>query len=192
LKGFLRLDIKPVQLISPTLITDKKFTSPPTILLCSTTCITSAPWTREMPSRPPCPKAADARRRRPGAGHLRAWGSRGYFGGRCCLTAEATTDHSPDASRLRHPGTCLPQDVYKRYLLSRIALRLLKIIGPRLVGQERKGNAQLLRYGSERLGQNFFFYFIVLDRFSCLPQDVHKHRMFTNTAKTANLSSQRA
>ena len=51
-------------------------------------------------------------------------------------------------------------------------------------------NAQLLRYGSKHLGQNFFFYFIVLDRFSCLPQDVYKHRMFTNAAKTANLSSQ--
>ena len=88
--------------------------------------------------------------------------------------------------------TCLPQDICKRYLLSRIALRLLKIIGPRLVGQERTGNAQLLGYGSKHLGQNFFFYFIVLDRFSCLPQDVYKHRMFTNTAKTANLSSQRA
>jgi hypothetical protein len=33
------------------------------------------------------------------------------------------------------------------------------------VEQERTGNAQLLRYGSEHLGQNFFFYFIVLDRF---------------------------
>jgi hypothetical protein len=88
--------------------------------------------------------------------------------------------------------TCLPQDVYKRYLLSRLALWRLKIIGPRLVGQERSGNAQLLRYGSKHLGQNFFFYFIVLDRFSCLPHDVYKHRMFSNTAKTANLSSQRA
>ena len=46
-----------------------------------------------------------------------------------------------------------------------IALRLLKIIGPRLVGQERTGNTQLLGYGSKHLGQNFFFYFIVLDRF---------------------------
>ena len=71
--------------------------------LCSPTCITSAPWTRKMPSRSPCPKAAEARGRRPGAGRLRAWGSRGHFGGRCCLTAGATTDHSPDASRLRHP-----------------------------------------------------------------------------------------
>ena len=62
-------------------------------------------------------------------------------------------------------GTCLPQDIFKRYLLSRIALRLLKIIGPRLVGQERTGNTQLLGYGSKHLGQNFFFYFIVLDRF---------------------------
>jgi hypothetical protein len=34
-----------------------------------------------------------------------------------------------------------------------------------LVGQERTGKAQLLRYGSKHLGQNFFFYFIVLDRF---------------------------
>ena len=78
---------------------------PPVLLLCSTTCITSAPWTRKMPSRSPCPKAAEARGRRPGAGRRRAWGSRGHFGGRCCLTAGATTDHSPDASRLRHPGT---------------------------------------------------------------------------------------
>ena len=76
-----------------------------TTVVCNTTCITSAPWTRKMPSRSPCPKAAEARGRRPGAGHRRAWGSRGHFGGRCCLTAEATTDHSPDASRLRHPGT---------------------------------------------------------------------------------------
>jgi hypothetical protein len=53
--------------------------------------------------------------------------------------------------------TCLPQDICKRYLLSRIALWLLKIIGPRLVGQERTGNAQLLSYGSKHLGQNFFF-----------------------------------
>ena len=63
------------------------------------------PWTRKMPSRSPCPKAAEARGRRPGAGRRRAWGSRGHFGGRCCLTAGATTDHSPDASRLRHPVT---------------------------------------------------------------------------------------
>jgi hypothetical protein len=33
------------------------------------------------------------------------------------------------------------------------------------IGQERTGNAQLLRYESKHLGQNFFFYFIVLDRF---------------------------
>ena len=69
---------------------------PPVLLLCSTTCITSAPWTRKMPSR-----SFNGREQ----GHLRAWGSRGHFGGRCCLTAGATTDHSPDASRLRHPGT---------------------------------------------------------------------------------------
>ena len=34
---------------------------PPVLLLCSTTCITSAPWTRKMPSRSPCPKAAEAK-----------------------------------------------------------------------------------------------------------------------------------
>ena len=38
---------------------------PPVLLLCSTTCITSAPWTRKMPSRYPCPKAAEARGQRP-------------------------------------------------------------------------------------------------------------------------------
>ena len=53
----------------------------------------------------------------------------------------------------------------KRYLLSRIAIRLLKIIEPYLVGQERTANAQLLRYGSKHLGQNFFFYCVCLDRF---------------------------
>jgi hypothetical protein len=76
------------------------------LLVCSPTCITSAPWTHKMPSRSPCPKAAEAKvekGRRPGAGRRRAWGSRGHFGGRCCLTAGATTDHSPDAWRLRHP-----------------------------------------------------------------------------------------
>jgi hypothetical protein len=36
----------------------------------------------------------------------------------------------------------------KRYLLSRIALRLLKIIEPYLVEQERMANAQLLSYDS--------------------------------------------
>jgi hypothetical protein len=33
------------------------------ILEYSTTCITSAPWTRKMPSRPPCPKPKAAKRR---------------------------------------------------------------------------------------------------------------------------------
>jgi hypothetical protein len=80
---------------------------PPVLLLCSTTCITSAPRTRKMPRRSPaCPTAAEARGRRPEAGRRRAWGSRGHFGGCCCcLTAGATTDHSLDASRLWHPGT---------------------------------------------------------------------------------------
>ena len=40
--------------------------------LCSPTCITSAPWTRKMPGRSLCPKAAEARGRRQGAGRRRA------------------------------------------------------------------------------------------------------------------------
>jgi hypothetical protein len=44
------------------------------------------------------------------------------------------------------------------YLLSRIALRPLKIIEPYLDEQNRMANAQLLGYGSKHLGQNFFFY----------------------------------
>ena len=43
------------------------------------------------------------------------------------------------------------------YLLSRMALRLLKIIEPYLVEQNRMANAQLLWYGSKHLEQNFFF-----------------------------------
>ena len=58
------------------------------------------------PGRAKCPADPHARRRpkrqavkgakRPGReqGRHRAWGSRGHFGGRCCLTAGATTDHS--------------------------------------------------------------------------------------------------
>jgi hypothetical protein len=46
------------------------------------------------------------------------------------------------------------------YLSSRIALRLLKIIEPYLVEQNRMANAQLLWYGSKHLGQNFFFNWI--------------------------------
>ena len=42
-------------------------------------------------------------------------------------------------------------------VLSRIALRLLKIMKPYLVEQDRMANAQLLGYGSKHLGQNFFF-----------------------------------
>ena len=60
--------------------------------------------------------------------------------------------------RYTYPDTYLGQDVLKRYLLSRIALRLLKIIEPYLVEQNRMANAQLLGYGSKHLGQNFFFY----------------------------------
>ena len=47
-------------------------------------------------------------------------------------------------------------------LLSHIALRLLKIIEPYLVEQERMANAQLLVYGSKHLEQNFFFLFVFL------------------------------
>jgi hypothetical protein len=54
-------------------------------------------------------------------------------------------------NRRSYLGTCI-----------RIALRLLKIIKPILrtflVEQNRMANAQLLGYGSEHLGQNFFFY----------------------------------
>jgi hypothetical protein len=46
-------------------------------------------------------------------------------------------------------------------LLSRIALRLLKIIEPYLVEQERMANAELLMYGSKHLEQNFFFLFFL-------------------------------
>jgi hypothetical protein len=35
-----------------------------------------------------------------------------------------------------------------------VALRLLKIIGPYLVEQERMANAQLLRYGSKQTDHN--------------------------------------
>ena len=50
--------------------------------------------------------------------------------------------------------TCIRQVILKQYLLSRIALRLLKIIEPYLAEQERMANAQLLRYGSKHFEQN--------------------------------------
>jgi hypothetical protein len=46
----------------------------------------------------PIPMPEGGRSERPEAGR-----SGIHFGGRCCLTAGATMDHSPDASRLRHP-----------------------------------------------------------------------------------------
>ena len=49
-------------------------------------------------------------------------------------------------------------------LLSHIALRLLKIIEPYLVEQERMANAQLLMYGSKHLEQNFFLLFFFLKK----------------------------
>jgi hypothetical protein len=69
------------------------------------------------------------------------------------------------ACRPRSAGcTCIQRVILKRYLLSRNALRLLKIIQPYLVEQERMANAQFLRCGSKYLGQNFFFYCVCLDR----------------------------
>ena len=68
-----------------------------------------------------------------------------------------------DLSRLSDCGlvhdihTCVRRVSLKRGLLSRIALRLLKIIEPYLVEQNRMANAQLLGYGSQHLGQNLFF-----------------------------------
>ena len=54
-----------------------------------------------MTSRFACPKAAEAKVVRPGAGRCRACGSRSHFGRRCCLTAGATTDHSPNLAFVR-------------------------------------------------------------------------------------------
>jgi hypothetical protein len=65
--------------------------------------------------------------------------------------------------------TCVQRVSLKRGLLSRIALRLLKIIEPYLVEQNRMADAQLLGYGSKHLGQNFFFYLIKKDR--SLPEE---------------------
>jgi hypothetical protein len=59
---------------------------------------------------------------------------------------------------LRTATTCVRRVSLKRGLLSRYALRLLKIIEPYLVEQNRMANAQLLGYGSKHLAQNFFFY----------------------------------
>ncbi len=56
------------------------------------------------------------------------------------------------------PSTYIRQVILKRCLLSRIALRLLKIIEPYLVKQNRMANAQLLMYGSKHLEQNFFVF----------------------------------
>jgi hypothetical protein len=58
------------------------------------------------------------------------------------------------AGKFMGTGTYVRQVILNRYLLSRIALRLLKIVEPDLVEQERMANAQLLRYGSKHLEQN--------------------------------------
>jgi hypothetical protein len=67
------------------------------------------------------------------------------------------------------PGTCVRRVSLKLHLLSRIALRLLEIIKPYLVEQNRMANAQVLGYGSKHLGQNFFFNWIKKDR--SLPEE---------------------
>jgi hypothetical protein len=68
--------------------------------------ITSAPWARKMPSRSPAmPEGGRSERPEAGSRPPQGTGIAGHFGGRCCFTAGSTTDHSPDASRLRYPGT---------------------------------------------------------------------------------------
>ena len=56
---------------------------------------------RKTPGRPACPKAVEAKPVRRGASRRRACGSRGNFGERYCLTAGATTDHSPTLAFVR-------------------------------------------------------------------------------------------
>ena len=82
------------------------------------------------------------------------------------LARHAVPRASPEnASCLyRSRDTCIRWVILKQYLLSRNALPLLRMIEPDLVEQERMANAQLLRYGSKHLGQNFFFYCVCLDR----------------------------
>jgi hypothetical protein len=75
----------------------------------------------------------------------------GYFKRRVILKQQFTIEKG-----------CYVNDSTKKYcstpyLLSRIALRLLKIIKPYLVEQNHMANAQLLGYGSKHLGQNLFF-----------------------------------
>ena len=69
-----------------------------------------------------------------------------------------------------------------RDLLSHIALRLLKIIEPYSVEQERMANAQLLMYGSKHLEQNFFsfFYHLNLNEYKA-PFFSKKKKFFTTT-----------
>jgi hypothetical protein len=79
-------------------------------LLFGTPRITSAPWKRKMPGRSACPKAAEAKAVRPGADRRRTCGSRGHFVGRYCLTAAATTDHSPNLAFVRRHNKSDPID----------------------------------------------------------------------------------
>jgi hypothetical protein len=57
--------------------------------------------------------------------------------------------------------TCIPRDASKWYILSCIAVRLLKIIEPYFVEQKRMANAQFLMYRSKHLEQNFFFIVLI-------------------------------
>jgi hypothetical protein len=68
-----------------------------------------------------------------------------------------TAVHIPVAARIQLYLYMYTTGFLKRYILSRIALRLLEIIGPYLVEQNRMANAQFLWYGLKHLGQNFFF-----------------------------------
>ena len=70
------------------------------------------------------------------------------------LTELHPTRYSRDIRDRFELATYIRQVILKRYLLSRIALRPLKIVEPYLVEQERMANAQLLRYGSKHLEQN--------------------------------------
>ena len=78
-----------------------------------------APLDAQNAQPTPCPKAAEARGQRPGAGRRRALGLWRHLGGRCCLTAGATTDHtcSPDAWRLRHPDRWITTLRVPRYMV---------------------------------------------------------------------------
>ena len=73
-----------------------------------------------MTGRFACPKAAEAKVVRPGAGRCRACGSRSHFGRRCCLTAGATTDHSPNLAFVRRHSARPETAVQLQYLQNHV------------------------------------------------------------------------